>query len=102
MICVIATIEVAAGCRDELLKLLGQVTPRVRTEAGCIEYSPLLDSPSGLPNQEPLSPNAVLLVEKWESLDALKAHLQTIHMAEFFRTAERLQASLRLQVLQPA
>jgi len=102
MICVIATIEVAVGCRDELLQLLGQVAPRVRAEAGCIEYAPLVDLPDTLPNQDPPCPNAVVLVEKWESLDALKAHLQTLHMAEFFLAAERMQMSVRLRLRKPA
>ena len=102
MICVIATIEVAAGRRDELLALLRGVMPKVRAEKGCIEYAAMIDVRSGLAAQGPIRENAVTIVEKWESLAALQAHLKTLHMAEYFRQAEDLQMSLSLQVLQPA
>jgi quinol monooxygenase YgiN len=102
MICVIATIEVAAGRRQELLGLLQGVMPKVRAESGCIEYATMTDVSSGLPAQGPLRDNALVIVEQWESLDALRAHLKTLHMADYFRKAEELQASLSLQVLQPA
>jgi quinol monooxygenase YgiN len=102
MICVIATIEVAAGRRDELLALLKGVAPKVRTEKGCIAYGPMIDVRSGLAAQGPVRDNAVVMIEKWESVAALQAHLKTLHMAEYFRKSEELQASLELQVLQPA
>ncbi len=101
MICVIATIEVAAGRRDELLALLKGVMPKVRAEKGCIEYTAMIDVRSGLAPQGPIRENAVVIVEKWESLAALEAHLKTLHMAEYFRQAESLQVGLSLQVLQP-
>ena len=72
MICVIATIEVAAGRRDELLALFRGVVPKVRAEKGCIEYAPMIDVRSGLAAQGPIRHNAVTMVEKWESLAALR------------------------------
>ena len=102
MICVIATIEVAAGRRDELLALLQEVVPKVRSEEGCIEYTPMIDVSSGLEAQYPPRENAIVIVEKWESLDALKAHLSTLHMAEYFEQAERLRLSMSLRIVQPA
>ncbi|MBN1393795.1 MAG: antibiotic biosynthesis monooxygenase [Pirellulales bacterium] len=102
MICVLATIEVAAGRRDELLELLRDIVPKVRAEQGCIEYGPMIDVPSGLEAQNPPQENSLVIVEKWESLDALKAHLKTIHMAEYFRRAEDLRLSMSLRILQPA
>jgi quinol monooxygenase YgiN len=101
MICVIATIEVAAGQRDALLELFRPLIPRVRAEKGCLEYALMIDTPSGLPGEQPVRPNAVVMVEKWESLAALQAHLKTIHMAECSRQAEELQATVQLQILEP-
>lgn len=101
MICVIAAIDVAAGRRNELLALLREIVPKVRAETGCIEYDLLSDVPSGLPAQAPLQENTLVILEKWESIDALKAHLKTIHMAEYFRQAEDLRLSMSLRVLQP-
>ena len=102
MICVIATIETAAGRRDDLLAVFRGLVPKVRAERGCIEYAPMIDAPSGLDAQGPLRENVVAVVEKWESLAALEAHLKTPHMAEFRRQTEHLRLSTRLQILQPA
>ncbi|NLF07955.1 MAG: antibiotic biosynthesis monooxygenase [Pirellulaceae bacterium] len=102
MICVIATIEVAAGRRDELLALFRNLVPKVRAEDGCIEYAPLIDAPGGLAAQAPPNENSLVILEKWESLDALKAHLKTIHMAEYFEQAEQLRLSMELRILRPA
>ena len=55
-----------------------------------------------LPNaMTPLRENVVTMVEKWESLAALEAHLASPHMAEFRRQTEPLRISLSLQILQP-
>lgn len=102
MICVIAAIEVGAGRRGELLAIFRDLVPKVRAEKGCIEYAPMIDAPSGLEAQGPVRDNAITMVEKWESLDALKAHLKTLHMAEYIRVAENMRLSMSLQILQPA
>ena len=102
MICVIVTIEVAAGRRDDLLALFREIVPKVRAEDGCIEYGPIIDVPSGLEAQSLPQDNSLVILEKWESIDALKAHLQTLHMAEYFRQAEDLRLSMNLRILQPA
>jgi quinol monooxygenase YgiN len=102
MICVIATIQVAAGRRDELLALFRPLLDKVRAEPGCIEYSPMIDTRSGLAEQDPIRDNAVVVVEKWENTAALVAHLKTLHMVEYVEKAERLQVTMSLQVLEPA
>jgi quinol monooxygenase YgiN len=100
MICVIATIETAPGRRDDLLAVFRHLVPQVRAEAGCIEYTPMIDTPSGIAVQPPVRDNVVTVVEKWESLAALDDHLKTPHMADFRRQTEPLRLSLSLQVLQ--
>jgi quinol monooxygenase YgiN len=102
MICVLATIEAVEGRRDDLLALLRDLVPTVRAEKGCIEYAPMIDTPSGLPPQEPLRPNVLVMVEKWESVAALLAHLKTPHMAQFGKQSTSLRVGMRLQVLEPA
>jgi quinol monooxygenase YgiN len=102
MICVIATIQVAAGRRDELLALFRPLMPKVRAEQGCIEYAAMIDTRSGLAAQDPIRANTVVVFEKWESVAALNAHLKTVHMAEYFQKAEELRLSMNLQVLEPA
>jgi quinol monooxygenase YgiN len=102
MICVLATIEVGEGCRDDLLALFRDLTPKVLAEKGCIEYAPMIDTPSQLDLQGALRPNVVVMVEKWESVAALQSHLATPHMAEFGKQAAKLRVGLTLQVLAPA
>lgn len=99
MICVIATIETAPGRRDDLLAVFEKLVPKVLAEDGCIEYAPMVDVPCDLTSQRP---NVVTMVEKWESVAALEAHLASPHMAEFRKQTEPLRLSLSLQVLQPA
>jgi quinol monooxygenase YgiN len=102
MICVIATIETVAGRRDDLLAVFRGLAPTVRAEKGCIEYTAMIDTPSGLDAQGPLRPNVVTVVEKWESVAALGAHLKTPHMAEYRRQTESMRQSFSLQVFEPA
>jgi quinol monooxygenase YgiN len=102
MICVIATIQVAAGRRQELIDLFRPLMPQVRAEQGCIEYAVMIDTRSGLAAQDPVRDNTLVVVEKWESVAALNAHLKTVHMAEYFQKAEQLRLSMNLQVLEPA
>jgi quinol monooxygenase YgiN len=102
MICVLATIQVAPKRRDELLALFRPLVPKVRAEPGCIEYTPMIDTHSGLSDQDPVRDNTITIVEKWESTAALAAHLRTMHMVEYFQKVEELQLSLSVQVLEPA
>ena len=102
MICVIATIETAAGRRDDLLAVLQTLVPKVLAEKGCIEYAPMIDTPSGIGVQGPIRPNVVTMVEKWQSLAALEAHLNMPHMATFFAQTADMGLSLTIQVLKPA
>ncbi len=102
MICVIAAIEVAEGRREEFLDIFRKVVPTVRAEAGCLEYGPLVDFPCGIPGQQPVRPNTVVVAEKWQSPAALEAHLATPHMQKFFADTVGLRTGLVLQILQPA
>jgi quinol monooxygenase YgiN len=96
MICVIATIETAPGRREDLLAVFQKLVPQVLAEKGCIEYVPMIDVPCDLTTPRP---NVVTMVEKWESLEALRAHLAAPHMSEFRRQTADLRLSLSLQVL---
>lgn len=102
MIYVIATIEVAEGQRDAFLNEFHQLVPKVHAEEGCLEYGPNVDVPTDIPVQDPIRDNVVTIVEKWESLAALKAHLAAPHMADYRAKVKDLVAGVRLQVLEPA
>jgi quinol monooxygenase YgiN len=101
MIHVIATIELVPGQQESYLAELRKVVPLVRAEKGCIEYGPAIDLPTDIVAQGPPREHVVVIVEKWESLDALKAHLVAPHMTEYRGRVKGLVAGVKLQVLQP-
>ena len=102
MIFVLATIELAEGRRDDFLAAFQQVVPLVRAEEGCLEYGPAVDAVTDIEKQAPLRDNTVVVVEKWESLEALNAHLVAPHMGSYREQVKDLVTGMNLQVLQPA
>jgi quinol monooxygenase YgiN len=102
MIHVIATITVKPGKRAAFLAEFHRIVPAVHAEAGCIEYGPTVDAATGLPMHGPLRENVAVIVEKWDSLDALKAHMHAPHMAEYRVRVKELVESVQLQILEPA
>jgi quinol monooxygenase YgiN len=102
MIHVIATIELADGGREAFLKEFRALVPKVRAEAGCLEYGPTVDAVSGIAAQAAPRPNVVTVVEKWSDLLSLQAHLVAPHMQEYRPRVKHLVRSTTLQVLEPA
>jgi quinol monooxygenase YgiN len=102
MIFVIATIEVVEGHRDRFLAEFHRIVPLVRQEQGCLEYGPAIDVPADLAVQGPIRDHTVTVVEKWESLETLKAHLAAPHMAEYRERVRELVIAVDLQILTPA
>jgi quinol monooxygenase YgiN len=102
MIHVLATIEVKPGQREVFLAEFHRIIPMVHAEAGCIEYGPTVDVASGIAVQGPLRENVAVIIEKWESLAALKAHMQAPHMAEYRVRVKDMVVGVQLQILEPA
>ncbi len=101
MISVLASIRVKQGQRSAFLDVFKANIQKVREEAGCIEYFPAVDIDSGLPVQC-LDPNVITIVEKWQSLEALTAHLATPHMLAYRENVKDMVEDLCLKVLQQA
>ena len=102
MICVIVRIKVSAGRRDDFLIEFRKIVPKVLAEEGCVEYGPWIDVPTNIEIQPPERTHTIVCVEKWESLDALEAHLVTPHMIEFRKATEGLRAGIELEIIGPA
>jgi quinol monooxygenase YgiN len=98
---VIATVELRDGKRDQFLGEFHRLVPLVRSEAGCLEYGPAIDVVTEIPAQVPIRENVVTVVEKWESLEALRAHLVAPHMVEYRGRVKDLVNKVQLQVLAP-
>ena len=100
MIHVIATISLKPGVRAAYLDILNANVPNVLAEDGCHGYAATVDVDSGLAIQGSLRDDAVVIVEKWETLDALNAHLGMPHMADYKAKVVDMVAGVSLQVLQ--
>ncbi len=99
MISVIASIRVKTGKLHDYLAILKANVPAVRKEKGCIEYVPTVDLDVKLPPQV-LDNNVVTLLEKWESLEALHAHLGSPHMLDYREKVRTFVESVSFKVLQ--
>ncbi|MDB5344953.1 MAG: hypothetical protein JWP89_3330 [Schlesneria sp.] len=101
MIHVLAQIETTPGHRDDFLAEFAQVAVLVHQESGCIEYGAAVDTPTEIPVQNFIGENAILIIEKWESVEHLKAHLVAPHMIDYRVRIKEFVQSVRLQVLEP-
>jgi quinol monooxygenase YgiN len=99
MINVIASIRVKTGKLYDYLAILKANIPAVRKEKGCIEYVPTVDIDVKLTPQV-LDKNVVTLLEKWESLEALHAHLGSPHMLDYREKVQTMVENVSFKVLQ--
>jgi len=101
MIHVIAIITAKPGQRDKILKAFRANVPAVHAEQGCIEYGAAVDADGLGSIQTKFGADTFVVVEKWESTDALKAHAAAPHMAAYAAKTKELIASRVIHVLSP-
>jgi quinol monooxygenase YgiN len=101
LINVIAAIHIKAGRRSEFLEIFKANVQNVVKEKGCIEYVPTIDVPTGLPPQE-LDEAVVTIIEKWDSLEDLQAHLTAPHMLAYKTAVKNLVDGVSLKILEEA
>ena len=102
MLIVIAVIETVDGRREDFLAEFHRIVPLVRAEAGCIEYAPTVDAETDVEVQQRMGANTVTVVEKWESLDALRAHLKAPHMLEYRPRVKEMVVTTKIHLLEEA
>lgn len=98
---VLATIRIKPGKRDEFIKSFKANVPNVLAEKGCIEYAPNIDVDADLEPQV-LDENTVTVVEKWDSLEALRGHLVAPHMVAYKEQVADIVEGLEIKVLEEA
>jgi quinol monooxygenase YgiN len=76
MIVVIGRVRTDASKREELVRIAQEVARASREESACIGYRFYADT-----EEE----DAYVFVEEWESLDALREHFRTPHIATFMK-----------------
>ena len=102
MIHVVAVITAKPGKREEILRHFRANVPAVKAEKGCLEYGPAVDAENALGFQAKVGPDTFLVVEKWETMDALKAHAAAPHMAAYAAKVKELIATRTIHILQGA
>ena len=102
MIHVLAVITAKPGQRDAILREFRANMPAVHAEKGCIEYGPAIDADGVGGLQAKFGPDTFVVIEKWESLDALKAHAAAPHMTAYGAKTKEMIASRTIHVLSPA
>jgi quinol monooxygenase YgiN len=102
MIHVLAVITTKPNQRDFVLASFRTNVPAVLAEAGCIEYGAAVDSANPLPFQTPYGPDTFVVIEKWESMEALKAHAAAPHMVAYGAKTKEFVANRVIHILSPA
>ncbi len=74
----------------------------MQREQGCIEYGAALDAENALGFQTKYGADTFVVIEKWDSMDALKAHAAAPHMAAYGAKTKELIASRVIHILAPA
>jgi quinol monooxygenase YgiN len=99
MINVLAFITAKPGQRAAILEAFKANVPAVLAEAGCIEYGATIDVAGAQPA---FGPDTFVVIEKWESMAALKAHAASPHMATYAAKVKDLIEKRAVHVLDPA
>jgi quinol monooxygenase YgiN len=102
MIHVVAVITAKPGRREEILKAVRANVTACRAEKGCIEYGPALDAENALPFQTRIGSDTFMVIEKWDSMEALKAHAAAPHMAAYAAKVKELIEKRAVHILSPA
>jgi quinol monooxygenase YgiN len=101
MIHVLAIITAKSGMREQILEAFHANMPAVHAEKGCVEYGPAIDAEGAGAMQTKFGPDTFVVIEKWESPEALRAHATSPHMAAYAAKTGDLIASRVIHVLQP-
>ena len=95
MIHVLATIRLNPGTRDQFLADFREVMPSVLAENGCLAYGPAIDATTDLPQQQRLGGDALMVVEQWDSVEALQLitqEIEALHGRDDIKLEQRFRA----------
>ena len=82
MIVVQVEVVVEPGSANQVRDAVAKMEQATRKEAGCLKYAFSVDISD---------PGMVRVTERWESMDAIKAHMASPHMAEFNKAVMALK-----------
>ena len=98
MLHVIVTMRIKEGQMQGFLAACAELRPLVLREPGCQAYEYTRDVVSPFGEPRPVEADRITLLERWESMEALKAHLATPHMKAAGAKMKDMRASVELQL----
>lgn len=101
MLTVIAEIRTRPGQhhRQAVLDQFAKIIPTVLKEEGCHGYAPMVDHAAGVSFQT-LAPDSIVMIEQWESVAHLEAHLQTPHMKAYSDAVKDDVLEMNIRILE--
>ena len=99
---VIAVITAKPGMRKQVLDLFRANVPAVKEEDGCIEYGATVDADEVGGFQTRYGDDTFVVIEKWASLDHLKAHAISNHMKEYGANTKAMLVDRVIHVMSSA
>lgn len=99
MVHVLAFITAKPGMRAKVLEAFNANVPAVHAEDGCIEYQATIDTPDAGPIQSAVGPDSFVVIEKWASMEHLKAHAASEHMKAYAASVKDMLAARVIHVL---
>ncbi|EBR3718307.1 antibiotic biosynthesis monooxygenase [Salmonella enterica subsp. enterica serovar Benue] len=101
MLTVIAEIRTRPGQhhRQAVLDQFAKIIPTVLKEEGCHGYAPMVDHAAGVSFQT-LAPDSIVMIEQWESIAHLEAHLQTPHMKAYSDAVKDDVLEMNIRILE--
>ena len=103
MLTIIAEIQIRSGAKHykNVCHAFKKITPIVLLEKGCYGYELLTDYLTEVDFQTKV-PDSITLLEHWESMQHLNAHLKTAHMQAYQAEVEDDVVGIKIRILAAA
>ena len=86
--------------REDYIARTREILDTVRAEKGCFEYRLLGDCETDWEKPQRFGDRTLWMLEKWESIEALRAHLETPHMKAFGPKVRPFRSASTFHVLE--
>ncbi|MBJ8451945.1 antibiotic biosynthesis monooxygenase [Acinetobacter bereziniae] len=85
--------------KQQIIQAFRKITPTVLLEQGCHGYQLLVDANVDV-NYQTQDADLIIMLEKWESIEHLNAHLQTKHMQAYQLEVKDHVAEVKIRILE--
>jgi len=102
MVHVLAIITAKPGQRARILEAYRANVDAVRAEAGCLGYQAVVDASDSAPGLAQFGADTFVVIETWESMQALQAHAVAPHMKAYASKVREWTENRAIHVLEAA